>query len=147
MLRRFSKNDNFVEKRRVWRSQLDQRIGPSMLATVLPAIVMCLFLVLAAPFLKSLADRFFGLKESDVDVMRIETDEDQVVVEEVLPPPNPEVAAVERYRRKLESEGFDWRTKPQLEEPETEITPPPVKIEPIEIDLPLIINPPPQKAE
>ena len=146
LLRRHSKDDNFIEKRRVWRSQLDQRIGPSMLATVLPAIVMCLFLVLAAPFLTSLANKFLGVRESDVEVVRIETAEETQPVEELVPPPNPELAEAEFYRKHFDSIGFDWRKKPELEEPPVEQDLPTIELKPIDSELRLSINSPPEAS-
>ena len=137
MLHRTPKDDNFIEKRRVWRSRLDQKIGPGLLVTVLPAIVMCLFLVLAAPFLKRLGDEFFGLHEDDVSIRKIETSQESAPVEEEGPPPNPELAIARIYQRQFDQEGFDWRSEPQLEEPEVQRVENPIEIKPVSVEIPL----------
>ena len=125
-----------AEKREIWRSKLDKPVGPGMLITLVPTLIMCVFLVMAAPYLKSIVLKFFELDKEQV-ILPIEMADDTLKEPPPGPPPPTEQAIAEIYQRRFDSEGFDWRTKPDIEFPEEAKTELVKELKPIEVDIPL----------
>lgn len=128
-----------VEKREIWRSRLDKSIGPGMLVTLVPTLIMCVFLVMAAPYLKSIAMRILGSERESI-ILNVKLAEDTEPVVALLPPPNPELAIAKIYQKLYDEQGFDWRTNPVIEFPEVERVEIQKEIKPVEVELPLTLN-------
>ena len=141
-MRRHLKQQSRLEKKReLWRSKLDKPIGPGVLVTLIPTLIMCVFLILAAPYLKGILLKFFEMDREEV-IRSIEVVEDGEPELPETPPPNPERAIAEIYQRQFDAEGFDWRTPPKIEIPE-EKRPEIVKeIKPIPVEIPLTVTSP-----
>lgn len=136
-MRHLRKQKPFEEKRELWRSKLDKPIGPGMMITLIPTLIMCVFLVMAAPYLKSILLKFFEMDQESV-IVPISLSEDSKPVLPDTPPPNPEIAIAEIYQRQFDKEGFDWRKPPELEVPEEIPTEEIVKeIKPVPVEIPL----------
>lgn len=128
---------------------MDKPIGPGMMLTLIPTLIMCVFLVMAAPYLKTILLKFFEMDNESV-IVPISLAEDGEIAVPATPPPNPEIAIAEIYQRQFDKEGFDWRKPPEIEIPkeapakeiEKEIKPVPVEIqlptEPPELDRNLL---------
>lgn len=129
------------KKREIWRSKIDKPIGPGMLVTLVPTLVMCVFLVMAAPYLKSITMKFFELDRVEV-LLPIELAEDSETALPAVPPPNPDVAIAEIYQKRFDEQGFDWRTPPEIEFPVEEKEEIRKDIKMVEVELPLLSNNP-----
>ena len=128
-------------KREIWRSKIDKPMGPGMLLTLIPTLIMCVFLVMAAPYLKSITLKFFEMDKEEV-LLPVELAEDLEPVLPAVPPPNPDVAIAELYQKQFDEQGFDWRTPPKIELPKEEKEEIIKEIKMVEVDLPLLINAP-----
>ncbi len=128
-----------VNKRDVWRSRLDKPVGPGMLVTLVPTLIMCVFLVMAAPYLKSITLKIFEMEKVEV-LLPIEMAEDVELKEPATPPPNPDIAIAELYQKQFDEEGFDWRTPPKIEIPKIENVEIKKEIKMVEVELPLLSN-------
>lgn len=126
--------NRFNEKREVWRSKLDKPIGPGMIITLVPTLLMCVFLVMAAPYLKSITLKFFELDKEHV-IVPIELGEEEESLGPPPPPPNPDAAIAEIYQRRFDKEGFDWRARPEIEIPEETRAEIVKEVKPVEVDL------------
>ena len=136
-MRHLRKQKPFEEKRELWRSKLNKPIGPGMMITLIPTLIMCVFLVMAAPYLKSMLLKFFEMDQESV-IVPISLSEHSELVLPDTPPPNPEIAIAEIYQRQFDKEGFDWRKPPELEIPEEILTEEIVKeIKPVPVEIPL----------
>jgi len=126
---------SFIEKRKKWRSSLDKPMGPFTLLTVLPALGLCVFLVLAAPYLKSLLAQFFASQQSEI--RPVDVAEETLAPPKPEPPPSPESVAAALYRQRFEAEGIDWRSPPKLDIPPEPPPPLPESLapKPVEVDL------------
>jgi len=134
------------KKRDVWRSRIDKPIGPGMLVTLVPTLIMCVFLVMAAPYLKSITLKFFELEKEEV-LIPIELAGDVEPEAPAAPPPNPEIAIAELYQKQFDEEGFDWRTPPDIEFPEEKTEELKKEIKMVDVEIPLLSNPPPISLE
>lgn len=134
------------KKREVWRSRIDKPIGPGMLVTLVPTLIMCVFLVMAAPYLKSITLKFFELEKEEV-LIPIELAGDVEPEVPAVPPPNPEIAIAELYQKQFDAEGFDWRTPPKIEFPKEKTEELKKEIKMVDVELPLLTNPPPITVE
>ena len=103
-------------KREIWRSKIDKPMGPGMLLTLIPTLIMCVFLVMAAPYLKSITLKFFEMDREEV-LLPVELAEDLEPELPAVPPPNPDIAIAELYQKQFDEQGFDWRTPPKIELP------------------------------
>jgi len=112
-----------------------------MLLTLIPTLLMCTFLVLAAPYLKPIVMRVLNV-EKDYLILNVELAEDTEPVAPVTPPPNPDLANAAFYQKLYDEQGFDWRNPPKLEIPEIEYTEIQKEIKPVEVELPLMLNVP-----
>ena len=110
-----------------------------MMVTLIPTLIMCVFLIMAAPYLKSIAIKFFEFEKESV-ILNVEMAEDVEYALPAVPPPNPDVVAAELYRKELEAQGFDWRTKPQIELPKEEREEIQKEIKPVEVELTVVPN-------
>lgn len=128
-----------TEKREAWRSRLDKPIGPGTLITLVPTLIMCVFLIMAAPYLKPLVLRILKIEKDNV-ILNIEIAGDSEPVAPPKPPPNPEIAIARIYQKLYDEEGFDWRTAPEIEFPEVEREEIQKEIKPVEVELPLMLN-------
>ena len=128
-------------KREIWRSKIDKPMGPGMLLTLIPTLIMCVFLVMAAPYLKSITLKFFEMDREEV-LLPVELAEDLEPELPAVPPPNPDVAIAELYQKQFDEQGFDWRTPPKIELPKEEKEEIIKEIKMVEVDLPLLINAP-----
>ncbi len=124
-------------KREIWRSKINKPIGPGMLLTLIPTLVMCVFLVMAAPYLKSITLKFFEMDREEV-LLPIEMAKDSEPELPAVPPPNPEIAIAEIYQKQFDEQGFDWRTPPQIELPKEEKEEITKEIKMVDVDLPLL---------
>ena len=128
---------NFIEKRRVWKSDFDRNRKRSMLFAAIPAMILCLFVIFAAPFIVKIIDQVF-MGQSEMTVRGIDTAEEQAPIVEMAPPPNPDIAIAEMYQKRFDEEGFDWRAKPVLETPEKEpVAIPERELKMLNVDLPV----------
>lgn len=116
-------------------------MGPGMLLTLIPTLIMCVFLVMAAPYLKSITLKFFEMDREEV-LLPVELAEDLEPELPAVPPPNPDVAIAELYQKQFDEQGFDWRTPPKIELPKEEKEEIIKEIKMVEVDLPLLINAP-----
>ena len=128
-------------KREIWRSKIDKPMGPGMLLTLIPTLIMCVFLVMAAPYLKSITLKFFEMDKEEV-LLPVELVEDLEPELPAVPPPNPDVAIAELYQKQFDEQGFDWRTPPKIELPKEEKEEIIKEIKMVEVDLPILINAP-----
>jgi hypothetical protein len=128
-------------KREIWRSKIDKPMGPGMLLTLIPTLIMCVFLVMAAPYLKSITLKFFEMDREEV-LLPVELAEDSEPELPAAPPPNPDIAIAELYQKRFDEQGFDWRTPPKIELPKEEKEEIIKEIKMVEVDLPLLINTP-----
>ena len=112
-----------------------------MLLTLIPTLIMCVFLVMAAPYLKSITLKFFEMDKEEV-LLPVELAEDLEPELPPVPPPNPDVAIAELYQKQFDEQGFDWRTPPKIELPKEEKEEIIKEIKMVEVDLPLLINAP-----
>jgi hypothetical protein len=112
-----------------------------MLLTLIPTLLMCTFLVLAAPYLKPIVMRVLNV-EKDYLILNVELAEDKELVAPVTPPPNPDLANAAFYQKLYDGQGFDWRNPPKLEIPEIEYTEIQKEIKPVEVELSLMLNVP-----
>ena len=137
------KPTGFDEKKRdIWRSKIDKPIGPRMLVTLIPTLVTCVFLLMAAPYLKTIAMRFFEMEKIEV-LLPIDLAAENVEEQEPLaPPPNPDLAIAELYQKQFDEEGFDWRTPPKIEFPKDEKVEIKKEIKMVKVELPLLSNTP-----
>lgn len=133
-------------KREIWRSKIDKPIGPGMLVTLVPTLIMCVFLVMAAPYLKSITLKFFELEKEEV-LLPIELAGDSETVLPAVPPPNPDIAIAELYQKQFDDQGFDWRTPPEIELPKEEREELEKEIKMVEVELPLLSTPPQIEVE
>ncbi|HCR29993.1 MAG TPA: hypothetical protein DIV79_08260 [Opitutae bacterium] len=140
-MRHLRQQKPFEEKRELWRSKLDKPIGPGMMLTLIPTLIMCVFLVMAAPYLKSILLKFFEMDKESV-IVPITLTEDLEPTLPATPPPNPEIAIAEIYQRQFEKEGFDWRNPPEIEIPDGAPSEEIVKeIKPVPVEIPLSTRP------
>ncbi len=116
-------------------------MGPGMLLTLIPTLIMCVFLVMAAPYLKSITLKFFEMDREEV-LLPVELAEDLEPELPAVPPPNPDIAIAELYQKQFDEQGFDWRTPPKIELPKEEKEEIIKEIKMVEVDLPLLINTP-----
>lgn len=116
-------------------------MGPGMLLTLIPTLIMCVFLVMAAPYLKSITLKFFEMDREEV-LLPVELAEDLEPELPAVPPPNPDLAIAELYQKQFDEQGFDWRTPPKIELPKEEKEEIIKEIKMVEVDLPLLINTP-----
>ena len=116
-------------------------MGAGMLLTLIPTLIMCVFLVMAAPYLKSITLKFFEMDREEV-LLPVELAEDLEPELPAVPPPNPDVAIAELYQKQFDEQGFDWRTPPKIELPKEEKEEIIKEIKMVEVDLPLLINAP-----
>ena len=110
-----------------------------MLLTLIPTLIMCVFLVMAAPYLKSITLKFFEMNREEV-LLPVELAEDLEPELPAVPPPNPDVAIAELYQKQFDEQGFDWRTPPEIELPKEEKEEIIKEIKMVEVDLPLLIS-------
>jgi len=110
--------------------------------TLIPTLIMCVFLVMAAPYLKTILLKFFEMDKESV-IVPISLAEDGEIAVPATPPPNPEIAIAEIYQRQFDKEGFDWRKPPEIEIPKEapakEIE---KKIKPVPVEIQLPTEPP-----
>lgn len=116
-------------------------MGAGMLLTLIPTLIMCVFLVMAAPYLKSITLKFFEMDREEV-LLPVELAEDLEPELPAVPPPNPDLAIAELYQKQFDEQGFDWRTPPKIELPKEEKEEIIKEIKMVEVDLPLLINTP-----
>lgn len=102
---------------------------------------MCVFLVMAAPYLKSITMKFFELDREEV-LLPIDLVQDLEPELPAVPPPNPDIAIAEIYQKKFDEQGFDWRTPPEIEFPEEKKEEIKKEIKMVEIELPLLSSTP-----
>ncbi len=112
-----------------------------MLVTLVPTLIMCVFLVMAAPYLKSITLKFFEMDREEVLVPIDVVGETEPEIPPA-PPPNPDIAIAELYQKQFDAEGFDWRTPPKIEFPEEKREEIEKEIKMVEVDLPLLTQPP-----
>lgn len=136
MMNNRNKELNFIEKRRQWKSKMEKPLSRRMLMMVLPAIILSVFVMMSAPYLKLIMDQFLteGTEMSAPMELNLK---DDAAVEKAGPPPDPDAVMRQAYRERLEAEGFDWRAKPELELPEISLVQERVhEVKPIDVDLP-----------
>lgn len=127
---------NFIEKKRQWKSNMEKPLSRRTLMMVLPALVLSVFVMMSAPYLKLIMEQF--LEEADDMSYPMELNlQEAKVVEREGPPPDPEVLAREKYRKQLEAEGFDWRKKPEVDGPDLSFArEQPLEVKPVDVELP-----------
>lgn len=137
MQNRKVEEETFIERKRQWKSGMDQKMGPSMMITVLPAIVMCVFLVMAGPYLRQILADFLSEKPQIQQARQVSLKEAPEKAAAVEVPGNPEHADAEFYQKLYDEQGINWREKPVMEEPEKEALKfDPIEIKPIDVEIP-----------
>ena len=137
MLERPNKEQNFIEKRREWKSGVDKPLGKRTLLLALPALVLCVFVMMSAPYLNLIVQKYS--KEGDMMNLSLPlTLEDEVEPEEPAgPPPNPDDVMLQLYRERLDKEGVDWRSTPQVAGPNLDFAKEtPIEVVPLDVELP-----------
>ena len=135
MLGRPEKEENFIEQRRLWQPSIDKPFGKGTMLMILPAITLCFFVVVAAPYIAKMLEMMIEGGGQEIGLARLNI-EDPVEVKPVEPPPNPEHFILQRYRETLEAEGIDWKEPPEVEMPELiPIVEHEVEIKPLDVDL------------
>ncbi|MDQ8186232.1 hypothetical protein [Pelagicoccus sp. SDUM812002] len=127
---------NFIEKRRQWKSKMEKPLSRRTLMMVLPALVLSVFVMLSAPYLKLIMEEF--LKKGTEMSMPMELNLEEVEMKEKAgPPPDPEAVLREEYRKMLEAEGFDWRQKPEIDGPDLRFAKErSLEVKPVDVELP-----------
>lgn len=127
---------NFIEKKRQWKSKMEKPLSRRTLLMVLPALILSVFVMMSAPYLKLIMEQF--LQEGDDMSYPVELNlEDAKVVEKQGPPPDPDAVMREAYRKQLEAEGFDWRKKPEIEGPDLRFAKEQtLEVKPVQVELP-----------
>ncbi len=127
---------NFIEKRRQWKSKMEKPLSRRTLMMVLPALILSVFVMMSAPYLKLIMEKF--LEKGDDMSYPVELNlKEQKVVEKEGPPPDPEAVMRDEYRKKLEAEGFDWRKKPEIEGPDLRFAKEQtLEVKPVDVELP-----------
>lgn len=131
---------NFIERRREWKARIEKPLSRRTFLAMIPALALCVFALLSAPYLDDLL-RLFVKKGEEYQVSQLNI-KDETKPEEVAgPPADPEAGLADFYREKFDKEGFDWRQKPQVEGPDlTYAREKPLPIEPVEVDLPATMS-------
>ena len=140
MLNQKNREPNFIEKRRQWKSKMDKPLSKRTWIMILPALVLSVFVMMSAPYLKIMMEKFMK-GDADMSYPTSLDLSDEKVAEENGPPPSPEAVLRQEYRDQLEAEGFDWRQKPEVAGPdlgyarERELA-----VKPIEVELPVTMS-------
>ncbi len=128
-----NREPNFIEKRRQWKAGIEKPLSRRSLLAVLPAIALCVFALLAAPYLDDLL-RLFVKKGETYELTALSTAELAETAAKEEPPVAPEAGMADFYREKFEREGFDWRQTPTVEGPDlTYAREKPLPIEPLAV--------------
>lgn len=137
MFEKFQREPNFIEKRRQWKGELDKPVGRRMLMIMLPAIILCVFALMSAPYLKAIFETFADGEELRLKSISLEEPSEPKAAAES--PVSPEVSMAQFYRDRYDREGFDWRNKPQVERQATEHFARDLEIEvsPLGVELPV----------
>lgn len=136
MLNQKNKEPNFIEKRRQWKGGMEKPLSRRMLVMLLPAVILSVFVVMSAPYLKLILEEFWD-KDKMMSTPSELNLEDEKVVEKEGPPPDPDAVMREEYRKRLDAEGFDWRKKPEVEGPDLSFArEQELPIEPLAVELP-----------
>lgn len=135
-IQRRKEEPNFIEKRRQWKSKMEKPLSRRTLLMVLPALVLSVFIMMSAPYLKLMMEKF--LKAGDEMTYPLELNlKDEKVVEKAGPPPDPEIVARDQYRQRLEEQGFDWRRVPEIDGPDLSFARErELPLRPVEVELP-----------
>lgn len=140
MLDKLKKEQNFIEKRREWKSGIDKPIGRRSLILALPALFLCVFVMMSAPYLKLLVSKFAKSGDEMNIALPLNLD-DAENQERIGPPRSPDNIMLENYREQLEREGFDWRAKPYVDGPNLNFARDlPIELAPVPIDLPVTMT-------
>ncbi len=133
---RIKKEPNFIEKRRQWKAGIDKPLGKRTVMAALPAIALCVFALMSAPYLHQLMKAL--VKEGDsFEATPLSLVDAPAAPEIVLPPPSPDAGMAEFYQQQLSAEGFDWRKRPEIEGPDLSYARErPVVVSPVPVELP-----------
>lgn len=115
MLNQRNREPNFIEKKRQWKSKMEKPLSRRTLLMILPALILSVFVIMSAPYLKLIVEEFVNSGEEMSYPLKVDTEEDKEKSERAGPPPDPDKVLLDQYRARLEAEGFDWRAKPQYE--------------------------------
>ncbi|MBD5781595.1 hypothetical protein IEN85_18985 [Pelagicoccus sp. NFK12] len=127
---------NFIEKKRQWKSKMEKPLSRRTLMMVLPTLVLSVFVMMSAPYLKLIMEQFMKDGDDMSFPMALNLEEEKKVEKEG-PPPDPEALEREAYRKKLEAEGFDWRKKPEIEGPDLSFAKEQdLQVKPLDVELP-----------
>lgn len=127
---------NFIEKRRQWKSGMEKPLSRRTLMMVLPALILSVFVMMSAPYLKLIMEQFLQ-EGDDMSYPMLLNTADEKVVEKEGPPPDPDKIARDLYRQRLEAEGFDWTKKPEVEGPDLGFAKErEIPIDPVDVELP-----------
>lgn len=109
--------------------------------TVLPTITVCVFLLMAAPYMQRIVSRLAQGPKKEVVRSVTTSDEPAPPPAVVQPPINPELADSLFYQKLYDEQGFDWRSKPVLEIPEEEKGDlEKIEIEPVPVEIPVVMS-------
>ncbi|MDQ8201618.1 hypothetical protein [Pelagicoccus sp. SDUM812003] len=138
---KLKKEPNFIEKKRQWKSSMEKPLGRRTLIMVLPALVLCVFVMMSAPYIKLIVEKVMepGERLHLTAPLNLK-DEPEAPVKEG-PPPSPEEAMAKFYQDQYDQEGFDWRSKPQVDGPDLNYAKEkPVEVAPLNVDLPVTVS-------
>lgn len=135
-IQRRKEEPNFIDKRRQWKSKMEKPLGRRTLLMVLPALVLSVFIMMSAPYLRLMMEKY--LQAGDDMSYPVELNlKDEKVVEKAGPPPDPEIVARDQYRKRLEEQGFDWRKTPEIEGPDLSFAKErDLPLAPVDVELP-----------
>lgn len=139
MLDQKLKEENFIDRKRQWKSGLDQRMGPSFMLTILPAVVMCVFLLMAAPYIRQIVAKYMTGDKKEVvqEARKLDITDAPAPAAPVAIPGNPEHADAEFYQKLYDEQGVNWRDGPVWEGPdESAIPEKEIVIEPLDVEIP-----------
>ena len=133
MQNKFNREPNFIERKRQWKGELDKPMKKRTLMMVLPAVILCVFVVMSAPYLKKIVE-IMAEPEPTYDLKALNLEETPEAKTVEGPPPDVEELMAQRVRDELAAQGIDWQNPPLLpaieprlvERRELRIEPPPV---------------------
>lgn len=142
MLNQKNREPNFIEKKRQWKSKVDKPLSRRTLMMILPALILSVFVMMSAPYLKVIVEEFMNKGDTLRLTLPVDTEGDEEVAEKAGPPPDPDKVLLEQYRKRLEAEGFDWRAKPEFQgEIDYELVEGRgLQIEPVDVELPVTMT-------
>lgn len=142
MFERQKEEQTFVEKKRQWKAGMDKPMKRSTFFMMLPALIIGVFLLISAPYIRIIMQKVIS-KKDEIQPHALNIDdapEKKEKAEEPLPPLSPEAAQARFYQDRYDKEGFDWRSTPEVDAPESEVAVNAVELSEIPVELPFTMS-------